>query len=244
MMLPLLLALATHPHGVPPGAPRDVAGCIERGALFVAQPDFFEELRFTHADHTSERAYQVLDHHDGKTGYLLIFPDTCRIVVLAVSPAGDGAETAQLLVAGATSTAERENLLRWARFVPFDETSPAHATWGVGPTPAKLRWLPGKPVPQASAWRTLPDGRWEVQRLARFARPIAWEGADSTGMALFVYAGRAGEAALAVYDARADRFAVVAVVPVRAVDSVSIVRTKDLVRIVEPGGTERVLALP
>jgi hypothetical protein len=78
----------------------------------------------------------------------------------------------------------------------------------------------------------------------RFARPIAWEAADTTGVALYVYPGRAGEAALAVYDARGDRFAIVAVVPARAVDSVSIVRTKDLVRILEPGGRERVVPLP
>lgn len=243
-MLAVLLALAAHPHGIPPGAPPDVASCIERGALFVASPDFFEELRFTHADGTSERAYQVLDRHDGKTGYLLILPASCRIVVLAVSPAGDGAETAQLLVAGAASAGERDNLLRWARFVPFDERNPAHAAWEVGPRPGPPRWLPGRPVPQQSAWRALPDGRWQVQRLARFARPIAWEGADTTDVALYVYPGRAGEAALAVYDERGDRFAVVAVVPARAVDSVSIVRTKDRVIVVGPDGTERVIRLP
>ncbi len=243
-MLALLLALAAHPHGVPAGAPPEVASCIKRGGLFVARPDFFEELRFTHLDGRGERAYQVLDHHDGKVGYLLIFPATCRIVVLAVSPAGDGAESAQLLVAGATSAAERDNLLRWARFAPYDERNPAHAAWGVGPNPGGLRWLPGKPVPQQSAWRALPDGRWEIQRLARFARPIAWEAADVVGMPLYVYPGRTGEVALAVYDAAGDRFAVVAIVPARAADSVSIVRSKDVVRVVEPGGTQRVVPLP
>lgn len=244
-MIALLLAVAAHPHPVPSGTPPDVAACIERGAIFIAKPDFFEELSFRHPDGRDERAFQVLDHHDGKTGHLLIFPATCKIVVLAVTPTGSGVETADLHAWGQSGAAEKQNLLRWARFVSFDEQNPAHAAWGVGATPARpLRWLPGKPVPQASAWRALDDGRWEIQRLARFSRPIAWEPHESPGLALWVYPGRPGEAALAVYDAHGDRFAVFAVVSVRAVDSRSIVWQRDLVRVSDPAGREHVLPLP
>lgn len=232
-VLSLALALVGHPHGVPPDAPPEVAACIRAGAVFVAQPDYFEELTFTRDHGVVEKAYQILDHHDGRTGHLLLFPSSCHVAVLthdgALYPTGD--------------VRERAMLFRWARFAPFDEKNPAHAAWRVGDaTSVAPRWLPGRPVPQESAWRDH-GGEVHIERLARFAHPIAWD-ASGTGLALYVYAGGAHEAALAVYDSRDERFAIFAAVDVRAVDAASIIRVGDTVRVVDARGQQRMLRLP
>src|SRR5262245_22022457 len=72
-----------------PEIPSDVVRCIQDRKMWVASPDFFEKTELVQPNGKKEAAYQIRDHHQGSTGYLLVLPGRCRILVIAVSPDGE-----------------------------------------------------------------------------------------------------------------------------------------------------------
>lgn len=101
-MLALLVLLAQ-----PPAVPAEVMRCIEQQKMWVAAPEFFEAITLE----SGERAYQILDRHQGRTGHLLVVPSSCRIVVFirpgeVLSPSAGTPPT----------VAELRSLLKWAGY--------------------------------------------------------------------------------------------------------------------------------
>lgn len=111
---------------VPPPAPRgprpelvpdEVQACRDRGVLWLSDPDYYER---TEIDLGSGwvPVWQVLDRYQGRAGYLLVYPQTCRVMVGVAQPSPDGGEgTFELVPPPGTDAwpAEEVMLRRWAR---------------------------------------------------------------------------------------------------------------------------------
>ncbi|MCC7383728.1 MAG: hypothetical protein IT384_17940 [Deltaproteobacteria bacterium] len=126
--LTVLVALAAEPSGGAgpsggaepvggardPRIPPDVQRCIDARKMWVADPDYFEPTQVTGRDGRSRPAFQILDRSAGRVGHLLVVPEGCRILVLAVE--ADGQPRLYLLPGDRPSAAELVQLLRWAKY--------------------------------------------------------------------------------------------------------------------------------
>jgi hypothetical protein len=88
--------------GAPPvqarhdGIPDEIEACRDRGQLWLSDPDSFEKTAIEGARATWTPVWQVRDRHGDATGHLLVYPRTCRVVVLSVTPRDGGAPIVQV----------------------------------------------------------------------------------------------------------------------------------------------------
>lgn len=98
------------------GIPDEVEACRDRGALWLSDPDSFEKTAIEGASGTWEPVWQVHDRHGDASGHLLVYPRSCRVVVLAVTPREHGEPVVEV-TAPPGSRATRQELVmlfRWA----------------------------------------------------------------------------------------------------------------------------------
>jgi len=247
-----------------PAIPADVQRCMDRGHMWLADPQYFETLRLRHPDGTDRRAYQILDRHRGWTGHLLLFPADCRLNVLAVSPLeGKISRRAHLYAppSGPTSDDERGVLLKWAGGQAGAAESPEHAAadadsrvqnweheaWlGYGDLdiervrrPVELHWHSGVPAPQQASWFRQTRTTWSIDSwdLFTFAQPWQMdERLNRTAFDAVVYPATDGSnlIGLTLYDGARDEFAWVADIVVDTVDLNAVRRHDEHLWMVSP----------
>ncbi|MCB9684070.1 MAG: hypothetical protein H6735_03390 [Alphaproteobacteria bacterium] len=88
--------------------PDEVQACRDRGALWLSDPDYYERTEIR-AGAAWVPVWQVLDRHEGRSGYLLVYPESCRVVVGVVEP---GAPLSLVPPPGSVVTSEEEAMLR------------------------------------------------------------------------------------------------------------------------------------
>ena len=99
-----------------PEIPSDAERCMAEKKLWLAAPRFVERIEIS--DPHPRAAYQIHDQLEGADGHILVYPDTCRVVVLVLQPASANTPLERAFfisappVAPATSK-EVEVLRRW-----------------------------------------------------------------------------------------------------------------------------------
>jgi len=99
------------PPAVLTQAPAAVTACVDAGFMWLADPAFFEATKVAHEGGTAP-AWRILDRLPTATGYLLLFPKDCRLVVVAET------ETSVVVLPSRhrdLTDGERENLEDWTR---------------------------------------------------------------------------------------------------------------------------------
>ena len=92
--------------------PDEVQACRTRGTLWLSDPDYYERTEIQ-SDGGSVPGWQVLDRQGGRLGHLLVYPDSCRVVVGVETPGTAAFDVVAPSGAPATS-AEVEMLRRWS----------------------------------------------------------------------------------------------------------------------------------
>ncbi|MCA9488551.1 MAG: hypothetical protein KC621_01470 [Myxococcales bacterium] len=88
--------------------PDEVQACRDRGALWLSDPDYYERTEIQ-AGSGWVPVWQVLDRHQGRAGYLLVYPQSCRVVVAVVAP---DAPMSLVPPPGSSVSPEEEQMLR------------------------------------------------------------------------------------------------------------------------------------
>ena len=117
MLLWLATAVAEPPvEAHHDGIPDEVEACRDRGVLWLSDPDSFEKTANEDAEGTWTPVWQVRDRHGDASGHLLVYPRTCRVVVLSVTPRPGDYPRVQVTAprGGRASRPERVMLCAWA----------------------------------------------------------------------------------------------------------------------------------
>ena len=100
----------------PARVPPEVEACRKRGYLWLSDPDAFERTEIETAGGWTP-VWQVQDRHDGRLGRILVYPQSCRVVVRIEAP---DRRSAQLVPpSGSSATAAEVRMLeRWSLATP------------------------------------------------------------------------------------------------------------------------------